>query len=302
MGQRARVLGLGHRPPPGEYRHTRHPLSTVSSHHTSHAWHTPPRALARHSPPGPLGLAPSLFGRTAAAFPRTPKPLTTREYPLPPQGGIQIFVRSYAPFATFGGGYRGDNRIASTDTRASARIRWVFTFDVAGMRQVKDAELKPNPSSNLSHGEGAFPRVMAYTALLSAKFEHDGTITGQAIPNGSQMVESVGRPGQGFSLVGTLAGANPLVGVAPDIDVQVNLTVKRRDRRLEFSGSLMGDAFPNAEVFVRDAAGDTVMLHTFATAGDSESGPMVYLPGDNRRPMGTFARSVLVNPIGLLDE
>ena len=115
-------------------------------------------------------------------------------------------------------------------------------------------------------------------------------------------MESVGRPGQGFSLVGTLAGANPLVGLAPEIDVQVNLTVRKRGNKLEFSGGLMGDAFPNAEVFIRDAAGNALMLHTFETAGDQETGPMVYLPGDNRRPMGTFARSVVVTSIGLIDE
>jgi hypothetical protein len=54
-------------------------------------------------------------------------------------------------------------------------------------------------------------------------------------------------------------------------------------------------------VFVRDAAGDTTMLHTFETLGDAETGPMVYLPGHNR-PMRSFARSVKVSEIGLLDE
>jgi hypothetical protein len=266
--------------------------------HGPHLPHAQPHSGHAITRSGPLG---SVLPRVR--WPRVPEPLTTPEYPLPPQGGMQIFVRAYAPFEHFGGGYRGDNRVASTDTRATARIKWVFAFDVATMRQVEPAA----PSSDQSHGDTLLTGVLAYTVPFSGRYVHDPvtgreSVTAQATPSNTQATVPVGRPGQGFALTGTLAGANPLIAGSPDIDVQVNLKVKKRDGRLEFSGSLMGDAFPNAEVFVRDAAGDAMMLHTFETAGDSESGPMVYLPGDNRRPMGTFARSVLVSSIGLLDE
>jgi hypothetical protein len=104
-------------------RHARH-----GQPHLPHAQPHSGHAITRS---GPLGSDPP-----RVRWPRVPEPLQTQEYPLPPQGGIQIFVRAYAPFVTFGGGYRGENRHASTDTRATARMRWVFTFDVASMRQV----------------------------------------------------------------------------------------------------------------------------------------------------------------------
>jgi hypothetical protein len=54
-----------------------------------------------------------------------------------------------------------------------------------------------------------------------------------------------------------------------------------------FSGSLVGDAFPNAEVFVLGPGGAT-MLHTFSTSGGPLTGPSLYLWGVNTRPMGGF--------------
>jgi hypothetical protein len=60
------------------------------------------------------------------------------------------------------------------------------------------------------------------------------------------------------------------------------------------------DAFPNCEVFLRDAAGYSVLLHAFRTSG-AEMGPYKYLPPQNFRPMGTFARTLRMNSIGLID-
>ena len=55
-----------------------------------------------------------------------------------------------------------------------------------------------------------------------------------------------------------------------------------------FSGSLVGDAFPNAEVFVVRPGGGATMLHTFSTSGGAATGPFLFLPGANTRPMGNF--------------
>jgi hypothetical protein len=80
-----------------------------------------------------------------------------------------------------------------------------------------------------------------------------------------------------------MAGANPLVPGAPDIDLSLTLRVGASG----LSGSLVGDAFPNAEVFVVGPGGAT-MLHTFTTPGGPTTGPFLYLPGANTRPMGGF--------------
>jgi hypothetical protein len=92
----------------------------------------------------------------------------------------------------------------------------------------------------------------------------------------------------------------PLVGVAAAIDIQLAVKVtKTWNGYLVIAGNVTGDGFPNCEVFIRDAAGDTSLLHSFRTRG-SHAGPYVYLPGQNFRLMGSFKRTLEMNVIGLL--
>ena len=87
------------------------------------------------------------------------------------------------------------------------------------------------------------------------------------------------------AIVMTMAGANPLVPGAPDIDLSLTLQVSPNGR---FSGSLVGDAFPNAEVFIVGPSGGATMLHTLSTPAGPSTGPLLFLPGANTRSMGGF--------------
>jgi hypothetical protein len=78
-----------------------------------------------------------------------------------------------------------------------------------------------------------------------------------------------------------MAGSNPLVPGSADIDLTLTLRVGLGS----LSGSLTGDAFPNAEVFVVGAGGAKMLLK-FSTPGGPVTGPYLYLPGANTRPMG----------------
>jgi hypothetical protein len=98
-------------------------------------------------------------------------------------------------------------------------------------------------------------------------------------------MQAEGQPGVSYSqsanaLVVNVFGANPLLP-SPDIDLQ--LTMRRTGGLIMLD--LIGDAFPNAEVFYVDQVGESRMLHTFSTAG-GVSGPYFYLPGEGRLPMG----------------
>jgi len=233
------------------------------------------------------------FQRTSPL--RVPPPDTRPEYKLPGEGQLQLWMRCYAPFKTFGGGYGGDDRQASTDTRDTARVAYVYTFDLATMKQAGPA----NAFCHKSHGAGIFPQIMARTSLR-AEATHDGTIVGQGIATATTMVQPTGRQGSGFVLNVHLAASNPLVGMAADIDAELNAKVFRaRENVLGFSGTLTGDAFPDCEVFVRDPSDETVMLHVFRTEG-GEMGPYKYLPGGNTRPMGSFNRNVRMLKSGLI--
>ena len=87
------------------------------------------------------------------------------------------------------------------------------------------------------------------------------------------------------AIVVNMVGSNPLFPGAAAIHLSLTLRVGPTGG---FSGSLAGDAFPNAEVFVVRPGGGATMLHRFSTSGGAATGPFIFLPGANMRPMGSF--------------
>jgi hypothetical protein len=112
-------------------------------------------------------------------------------------------------------------------------------------------------------------------------------------------VDSV-QPGKGwmhFRL--NASGANPVLKPAsPDIDLHLSFTVSLTKQHLNVNADLTGDAFPNAEVMVQDAAGTRRMIYTFETSGGPKAGPMTLLPADSQRRMNAICISLPVNETG----
>ena len=137
---------------------------------------------------------------------------------------VDVHLRSFALFDEFGGGFEGDDRGFSTDLSATSRIHGVVTINPTTGEIVGD----PSASSSRSGCAGAPCSVV----LGNRTAVGTPTITARNV-NGAIVVN--------------MAGSNPLVPGAPDIDVSLALRVGPNGG---FSGSLVGDAFPNAEVFV----------------------------------------------------
>jgi hypothetical protein len=75
-----------------------------------------------------------------------------------------------------------------------------------------------------------------------------------------------------------------------DIDAELRLKWKKNPGGgVCFDGDLVGDAFPNAEVFAM-GAGKNTMLHTFGTERGPAIGPTVVLTGENQRQMGSLSK------------
>jgi hypothetical protein len=185
------------------------------------------------------------------------------------QGGPEtLYIRSFAPWKTFGYGFSGDNRsfttthvpggVAKSAAGATSRITSIIKFN-------------PDPLSIISQTAYSDP---SHHPLL-------GTATGT--PHVTATVS-------GFKMNIQMAGAVPLLhGLAPDIDVKLDMQVLGLASRTFYSGNLYGDAFPDAEVFIVNPSDKTKMLHTFTTSGDRNTGPMDFLPFDNNLPMGRFS-------------
>jgi hypothetical protein len=106
---------------------------------------------------------------------------------------------------------------------------------------------------------------------------------GTAQPTARVGVIRTGKNGLYIQL--DLAAANPLVKPAPTIDLHLQVEATISSSRLNLSACLSGDAFPNAEAFIEDHAGQRKMLGTFTTTGGRQLGPMTLLWGDPRRFM-----------------
>lgn len=210
-------------------------------------------------------------------------------YPLPRRGQLQLFVRAYAPFSTFGRrwttnpddpymAYGGDRRTGpSTDTRASARVTYVAPIVLETMKLDASARRAFCDPSEATQAVG-----VAFGRLMGGHYDSETrSVTKTAKAIGSEAIENIGRPGTGLAGYVALAGANPLVPFSPDIDVRLNIKVLKEGDRLRFVGNLAGDRFPNAEAFIRDTNGRTFLLADYRTDGDRDSGPLSRLPGQS---------------------
>ena len=184
-----------------------------------------------------------------------------------------LFFRRYAPFATFGGGFEGDNRdTGSTSLSASARTIGALNFAPGNVGNMI------GDSSGTSYaGFGAFVERML----------------GRHVSHVTSSVSVSTRTVDTLRFTAQTAGANPMVPLAPAIDTFLDMQIVFRDQAIEFSGKMRGDDFPNAELFVTDATGQAVMLFEFATSGGRTTGPMTRLAGDHSSVvLGSFSKRV----------
>lgn len=186
-----------------------------------------------------------------------------------PSQVVDLYVRAYAPWDSFGGGFQGDSRGPSTDLDATSRLQGRVTIDLT-TGEVLGASAISSPS-----GCAGPP-----CSTINSLFGGNGIDPAIDVANPETSVE-----GSAGSYTVNFSAANPLIpfNVAPNLDLSVSLTIQNG----EIHGSLAGDAFPNAEVFVAGPNGAR-MLHTFNTSGGPRTGPLRYLPGANKRPMGEF--------------
>ena len=178
-------------------------------------------------------------------------------YPFP------IFIRSFAPFKTFGGGFHGDgeNRGFTTSSTATSRVAQTFTMD-ASTHSYSGLKTWCDPSS--------------HPVLGSATEKPTGGISDfkyTANQDGSNTV----------SWSSTMSGANPLVPASPDIDVKTSfsLTENVKAGTLDINVNQTGDRFPAAETFIQDTKGNPL----FIGVSPYEGNPYTSLPGDNNRQM-----------------
>jgi hypothetical protein len=102
-----------------------------------------------------------------------------------------------------------------------------------------------------------------------------------------------------LSFTASTAGANPMVPLAPDIDTYVDFRVEWIGAGVRFQGSVRGDDFPNAEVFVLDTKNTGCLVFDGRTTGGQDTGPITRLAGDHQgQRLGSFSCAISLSPAG----
>ena len=175
-------------------------------------------------------------------------------------GELTIHMRSFARFNQFGGGFEGDRRGFSKDINASSRIHTRVVYNYKSGRVLRKSS-SSSPTVHLPTGQ-----------------------TSTSTPRLSVTQDC------GYDLCVSHAGAKPVtkkwVGdITPDIDLHCYLNFVESGNYIEVSVKALGDAFPDAEVFLEDSRGNTVFLLKFKTEGGTLTG-IGNLIGDTKSFMG----------------
>jgi hypothetical protein len=194
--------------------------------------------------------------------------------------GFILVFRRYAPFSKFGFGFEGDNRTGpSVSMEATARTIGLVPFERGSV-----GSIHAESSGTEFLGLGAWVRKLAG----KRKSKVSCSISNKIMSKNS------------LSFTASTAGANPMVPGAPDIDTFVDFGVEWIGKGLRFRGSVRGDDFPNAEVFVLDSKGFGCLLFDGRTTGGQDTGPLTRLAGPHEsQNLGSFSCAVTLSPGGI---
>lgn len=180
-----------------------------------------------------------------------------------------LYMRRYAPFGTFGGGFEGDHRDGpSTDTAATARTVGVAMFGPNGVESY----------TGYSSGTAWMPAAALAPPRLSPFPYPSPRKINRVYGKVNTTISKLKVNGNTISFTMHTEGANPMVPGAPDIDTFVDFEACFGDG-MHYKGRVRGDSFPNAEIFVLERSGRTIPLFDFRTKGGRNTGPFSRLFG-----------------------
>ena len=176
-------------------------------------------------------------------------------------GDYIVHMRRFAEPSSFGMGFHGDARKPSASTERSVTSRVAGSFSIDSKGKLRLLDVHSDPSRWVVGG--------TRTASPSATLTQIGGV-----------------------IVFTTAGSLPLIPGAPDIDTRLDLSVRPALSGMEFTGTLQGDPFPSAEVFVVDPSGKATMLGSYSTPLNTVLGPGLFLFGTGDVPLTSFSKTV----------
>ena len=213
----------------------------------------------------------------------------------------KLYVRRYAPFRSFGGGFEGDGREFSTKLDATSRTVGVATFNPgsgvpmgkgssSGSSWVGPWEVRKNFETTIGHRTGEVrvdvrnvfraQHAVSFTLYTEGNMPLKDLIFHKTIADVLDRANHAVRP------------KSPNPQGTPDIDTFVDFKASVRGDKILFEGVVRGDGFPNVEIFVLDAKSQVVALLDYRTKSGI-TGPFHRLFGDHAgNRLAVFRREV----------
>jgi len=220
-----------------------------------------------------------------------------------------LYVRRYAPFRSFGGGFEGDGRGFSTSPQATSRTVGVATFGPrpgtsvggsgfsSGSSWVGPWEVRKHvPLGSIGKSVGdvrvTLTNVVAGQGRISFTLYTEGKLPLEDLVFHKSIAGAMDK------LNGALRPNSPRPQGSPDIDTFVDFVATFAGKKVVFEAGVRGDGFPNAEVFVLDARSRAVALLDYRTKS-GEAGPLHRLYGAHAgNRLASVRREVELNPDG----
>lgn len=221
-----------------------------------------------------------------------------------------LVVRRYAPFASFGGGFEGDNRRFSSSLNVTARTVGMVSFSPLG----GDAPNTQGFSSGSAYvGPWAVRKSHHLGAVRTSKGQVRVLVT-RVVNGGGKIaftVETSGNlPLKDILLNKSIAGAIDKVNAwarpgsqnpqgSPNIDTYLDFKASIESGYMDVEGVLRGDSFPNAEVFLLDAVngGNASPLLDYQTSG-GVAGPLRLIFSHPHTRRASFSKRIPLGPDG----
>jgi RHS repeat-associated protein len=211
---------------------------------------------------------------------------------------IVIHVRSFAPFATFGGGnWIGDNRGFSTDLNKTSRLSQATSYETTTQQYTSQAK----GSISMALVDPLLPTTGSLVAQSEARVQ--GGDDGNGNGKGDRFQTHLS--GNDDAVIAGIDGTMLENMQSPDIDVHSSFSIVaggkdgKGNELLSITGSLSGDGFPAAEAFVSDAKGNKAFLGAGGAQYGPNVGPLLKLFGDGDKHMANLQITLAVNKDGV---
>lgn len=208
---------------------------------------------------------------------------------------LKLNLTSFAPFDNFGGGFTGDgNKTGFALTQNKYKLSATTYVDVA------KNSFYSQPTLGTANSEFKIGKIysggiaQSETNIRTNNFQN-GNLSFEAFAGNDAALQPLALAkikSPFFSFIREKLRDVEVEPLNSNIDFGTNVNFSRNGSSLTIVGNLYGDKFPSGQATISDQSGQSIFLGVSPINTkdfyNKETAPFQMLPGQNKRPMGTF--------------